>query len=203
MNITTGYRKWEIAEGNTLHMDVIQTCIEIDRGGPMGKTEQMGSIVTLNGTGTILTITDRKHPNCESSLFYILEEHARQMELGTFGKVSAPHHTDSDRILTPLHRFNKNVSPRDVKDFKQIPMLIDGHQIWDFRRLSDGSLYQVFRRWDSYYTTKVVRVLDAYEHPFRDGVPDGNIIKRREVVEYTSTSAEPFEFEKEITRLFV
>jgi hypothetical protein len=202
MNIVTGYREWKITEGNSLVIDVTVTHREIDRGIPMGKTEEFGSIVSLNNNETEITITDRKHPNCESSLFYILMEHARQIQLGTFGKVSAPHHTETDRLWAVLHRLGETSTRADVSDFKQIPVFLNGKQIWEFRRLSDGALYQVFRKYDSYYTTKVVRVLDCYEHPFRDGVPEGNVIKRREVVEYTSTFAEPFDFEKEIPRLF-
>jgi hypothetical protein len=207
MKIETDYRQWNLTEGNNFRMEVTQTSIEVDRGGYLGKAEVFGSIVKLNEVETVLTITDREHPNCESSLSQILLEHACQMKLGTFGHVTAPHNTDADRFCVPLRRLGVDSNLASVCDYVQIPMFMKGTkgqeiQLWSFRRFEDEYVYEVFRKWDRYYTTKVVRERDTYSHPFRDEVLDKSVSKRREEVEYTSTSAEPFDFDKEIARLF-
>lgn len=207
MKIETGYRRWKFTESNSFQMEVTQTCVEVDRGGYLGKAEVFGSIVKLNEVETILTVTDREHPSCESSLSQILLEHACQMKLGTFGNVTAPHHSDADRFCVPLRRLGEDMNLALVRDYVQIPMFMKGTkgqemQLWTFRRFEDEYVYEVFRKWDGYYTTKVVREFGTYSYPSCDEVPDKRVSRRREEVEYTSASAEPFDFDKEIPRLF-
>lgn len=207
MNIETSYREWIITERDKPILTAKITCREYDRGGQMGVTKEYGSIVAIkdsfNEIETVITITDREHPNCKPSFPSILLEHSRQMQLGTFGKVHAPHHTEHTRFTDVLRQLGEDNFDARVDRYTQIPMFIDGKQIWSLRVSTDNSVYEVFRKYDSnYYVTKVVRKLDTFIHPLRDEVPDGNIISRKESVEYTSLTAEPFEIEKEIKRLF-
>ncbi|QZA70629.1 hypothetical protein AH04_153 [Erwinia phage AH04] len=204
MNIEAVYQGWTMGEGRN-RLAVVITNREHDRGGQLGRTDEYGSVVTI-GEGndrliTILSITDLKHPNCKSSLADILTTHSRQMKLGTFGEVHAPHHSDYELLITPLRRLGIDHIHDDVKEYVQIPFFFAGDQHWEFRTKAIG-VYVAYRKYDgSYYTTKIERTLDNFVHPLREGVPDNNIISRKEVIEFTSLTAKPLDF-SDATNLF-
>lgn len=197
MNIEAAYHGWTMGQGRN-RLAVAITNREHDRGGQLGRTDEYGSAVTI-GEGeeklvTVISITDLKHPNCESSLIDILTAHSCQMKLGTFGEVTAPHHSDYELLITPLRRLGIDCIHDDVTEYVRIPFFFMEDQYWEFRTKATG-YYVAYRKYDgSYYTTKIERTLDSFVHPLREGVPDNNIISRKEVIEYTSLTAKPLDF---------
>lgn len=201
MKITTTHDGWDIEVlGSTLNITVIKDIY--NRGGQMGEITRYGSAIKYEGPcgskTTQLSIVDREYPNCSPSLKKIILEHSRQYKLGTFGEVDSPYGFSNKMFIDVLFSLGEDYNHDSVSEYIQIPFVtIDEdsfHQAWEATHVSQNVVYKAHRRYvGSYYVTKVERELDCYEHPLRDGVPDNNIIRRKEVVETTSLKATPLQ----------
>lgn len=199
MEIKCEHNKWSFKEGSySAEIKVIES--EHDRGGPLGKEDLYGSSIVSSKSGVSkLIVTNPEFPNCENTLEQIINIHSQQRKLGTFGLVKSPHGFDTDDCI--LHRLNTR-QRSDVDEYIQIPIYINGRQVWGAGDPVSKYWHTVYRRYDStYYTTKIVRELETYTHPLKDGCPELNIIKRKQEVVYTSITAEPFDW-NDISKYF-
>lgn len=209
MNITYTHNDWEFEVlGHTLTVSITKDTY--DRGGQMGETCNYGSSIKYEGPYgahvSHISIVDRDRPNCKPSLKDILLEHSRQQKLGTFGEIDSAHEYNNQMFVHALSFLGEDFIDDGVSEYIQIPFVVNIAdticQTWEITHEPHNVIYKAYRRYeDSYYVTKVERELNCYEHPLRDGVPDNNIISRKESIETTSLKAAPLQLD-DVVKLF-
>lgn len=199
MNMEIGYNRWDIVNSDS-DMDIQITELEFDRGGQLGKTTWYGSKIDFKSSwlnlSTNLPVTFPDSQDCKGSLIQILTQHSRQIQLGTFGKVIAPHHSSKDQFRDLLRRLGENIIQDDVKDFVQIPFVApfggDSVLTWTGKQASVGAEYKAYRKYNgSFYVTKIQREISDFSIPVVEELLPSGIMKRKETIEVKALLAEP------------
>lgn len=200
MKMEVGYNHWDINIGDA-QMDIKITEMEIDRGGQLGKTIWYGSTIDFKSSWlnltTVLSVTDPKYQDCKGSFIQILTQHSRQIQLGTFGKVTSPHNSETRQLRMVMMKMGDFIIDDNVSDFVQIPFVNKGGNenvsIWEGVRAGDGLRYKAYRKYvGPHYITKIQR--EAKDWSFLNLTDDFNregIVARKETIEIASLCAEP------------